>query len=122
MKTTSRDCRATLLAALMTSAIAAFCGVLPIAEPTADVAACEAQYGPSPSPSHQWTAARPDSSSADSSDDDDSDNDDAAGAALTPATTTLAADRGRTLLSTPNVVDRRFSLALDGHSLRAPPQ
>jgi hypothetical protein len=120
VQTTSRGWRSALLASLMTAAIAAFCGVLPAAGWSTHAVASDAQCGTPPS--HQWTAAQPDSNSRDLFDDDDGDNDDALGAALPPVPTTVTADPGRTLLSTPNVIDRRLFFASDGHSLRAPPQ
>jgi hypothetical protein len=104
----------------MTSAIAAFCIVLAAAQSGTHAVASCAQCGTPPS--HQWTAAQSDSNSIDLFDDDDGDNDDALGAALAPVPTTVTADPGRTLLSTPNVIDRRPFFASDGHSLRAPPQ
>jgi len=104
----------------MTSAIAVFCIVLAAAQSGTLAAASRALCG-TPS-SHQWTAARSDSNSIDLFDDDDGDNDDALGAALAPVPTIVTADSGRTLLSTPNVIDRRPFFASDGHSLRAPPQ
>ena len=63
----SRDWRSTLLAALMTSAIAAFGGVLPAGESSTQAVACGTQCGASPS--RQSSAAPLDGSRVDASQD-----------------------------------------------------